>query len=100
MCLEAEVNSALLRKWQVCQILLFFKLITQLLIKAFFKESQKKVLHHLQCIVFNVCHLLPRLVAETPDITMPSFGAFEYGCAILFPLVAQLSTLVAAGLLG
>lgn len=33
---------------------------------------------------------------ETPDINMPSFGAFEYVCAILFPLVAQLSTLVAA----
>lgn len=32
----------------------------------------------------------------TPDINMPSSGAFEYGCAILFPLVAGLIPLVAA----
>lgn len=32
----------------------------------------------------------------TPDINMPSFGAFEYGCAILFPLVAGLIPFVGA----
>lgn len=26
---------------------------------------------------------------ETPDINMPSFDAFEYGCAVLFSLVAH-----------
>lgn len=35
-------------------------------------------------------------MVETPGISMPSVGAFKYGCAILFPLVTQLSTLAAA----
>lgn len=47
-------------------------------------------------IIFRVCHLFPRLMEVTPDINMPSSGAFEYGCAILFPLVAGLIPLVAA----
>lgn len=33
---------------------------------------------------------------ETPAINVPLSGAFEYGCAALFPSEAQLSTLVAA----
>lgn len=32
----------------------------------------------------------------TPDANMPSFGAFEHGCAICFPLVAGLIPSVAA----
>lgn len=46
--------------------------------------------------MFFVCHLFPRLMEVTPDINMPSFGAFEYGCAILFPLVAGLIPFVGA----
>lgn len=38
----------------------------------------------------------PRLMEVTPGVNMPWSGAFEYVCAIFFPLVAGLIPLVAA----